>query len=57
MLVDALFADIMHSFNILSIEFTLGFLDGVKLLSSMFESFIFQNLTISTDTHIFESFP
>lgn len=31
----ALSAGIMHSFNILPIEFTLGFLDGVKLLSSV----------------------
>lgn len=34
-LVNVLFADIMHSFNILSIEVTLGFLDRVKLLSSV----------------------
>lgn len=55
MLVDALFADIMHSFNIPSTEFILGFLDGVKLLSSALESFIFQNLTVSADTRIFKA--
>lgn len=56
MLLDTLSADIMHSFNILPIEFTVGFLDGVKLLSSVFESFIFQNLANSTDTQIFKPF-